>query len=122
MNLLETVLDYMLQATVVVKAPEYFRANRWNEVRALDDLEQVFASFSADQDGNVTLARNLWGYDLWTRAQQLRELARFPQIGVVDQERLRAWAHMSTFKSDFAGHVKELGPAVYRWLVMRQGV
>ena len=28
----------------------------------------------------------------------------------------------STFKKDFEGRVKGLGPAVYQWLVMRQGV
>ena len=53
----------------------------------------------------------------------MRDLARyFRQIGVLDQERLKAWAHGSTFKDDFAGRVKVLGPAVYQWLVMRQGV
>jgi hypothetical protein len=40
----------------------------------------------------------------------------------VDGESLRAWAHASEFKRDFAGQVKGLGPAVYQWLVMRQGV
>jgi hypothetical protein len=38
MNLLETVLDYMLQTEVVVKALERFREHRWDEVRRLDDL------------------------------------------------------------------------------------
>jgi hypothetical protein len=47
--------------------------------------------------------------------------ARFRSIGVVDQERLKHWAWASTFK-DFEGRVKGLGPAVYQWLVMRQGV
>jgi hypothetical protein len=35
---------------------------------------------------------------------------------------LRDWAQRSTFKGDFEGKVKGLGPAVYNWLVMRQGV
>jgi hypothetical protein len=123
MNLLETVRDYMLQTTVVVKALEHFRAHRWADVRTLDDLEVLCAAYPADREGNVVLARHLWGYDLWTRAQQLRDLVRyFRQIGVLDQERLRVWAHASTFKDDFASRVKGLGPAVYQWLVMRQGV
>jgi hypothetical protein len=123
MNLLETVLDYMLQTEVVVKALERFRATRWNEVRTLDDLEQLMARFPEDQVGNTALAQHLWGYNFWTRAQQLRDLVRyFRGIGVVDQERLKQWARSSTFKRDFEGRVKGLGPAVYQWLVMRQGV
>jgi hypothetical protein len=123
MNLLETVLDYMLQTEVVVKALKHFRENRWNEVRKLDDLEQLMGRFPEDQAGNTALAQHLWGYNFWTRAQQLRELARyFRRIGVADQERLKQWALTSTFKNDFEGRVKGLGPAVYQWLVMRQGV
>jgi hypothetical protein len=123
MNLLETVLDYMLQTEVVVKALERFREKRWNEARTLGDLERLMARFPDDQAGNTALAQHLWGYNFWTRAQQLRELARyFRSIGVVDQEQLRSWALGSTFKNDFEGRVKGLGPAVYQWLVMRQGV
>jgi hypothetical protein len=123
MNLLETVLDYMLQTEVVVRALERFRDNRWNEVRTLDDLEQRMARFPEDQAGNTALAQYLWGYNFWTRAQQLRELARyFRSIGADNQERLKQWALTSTFKKDFEGRVKGLGAAVYQWLVMRQGV
>jgi hypothetical protein len=123
MNLLETVLDYMLQTEVVVKALERFRKDRWHEVRNLDDLDRLLERFPDDQAGNTALAQYLWGYNLWTRAQQLRELARFFRgIGVLDQEQLRQWAHRSSFKADFEGRVKGLGPTVYQWLVMRQGV
>jgi hypothetical protein len=123
MNLLETVLDYMLQTEVVVRALERLRENRWDDVRTLDDLERVMARFSEDQAGNTALAQHLWGYNFWTRAQQLRDLVRyFRSIGVVDQEQLKQWALRSTFKTDFEGRVKGLGPAVYQWLVMRQGV
>ncbi len=123
MNLLETVLDYMMHTDVVVKALEHFREECWNDVRSLDDLEQLIAGFPEDRAGNTALAQHLWGYNLWTRAQQLRDLARyFRSIGVVDEEQLRQWAHRSSFKHDFEGRVKGLGPAVYQWLVMRQGV
>ncbi len=123
MNLLETVLDYMLQTEVVVRALQRFRENRWNDARTLDDLERVMARFPEDQPGNTALAQYLWGYNFWTRAQQLRDLVRyFRSIGVVDQEQLKQWALRSTFKTDFEGRVKGLGPAVYQWLVMRQGV
>jgi hypothetical protein len=123
MNLLETVLDYMLKTEVVVKALEYFRRERWAQVRTLGDLEILLARYPDTQMGNTALAQHLWGYNLWTRAEQLRGLARyFRGIDVVDEERLRDWAHRSSFKGDFEGRVKGLGPAVYQWLVMRQGV
>jgi hypothetical protein len=123
MNLLETVLDYMLQTEVVVRALQRFREQRWEEVRTLDDLERLLARFPDDQVGNTALAQHLWGYNFWTRAQQLRDLVRyFRSIGVVDQEQLKQWARTSTFKTDFQGRVRGLGPAVYQWLVMRQGV
>jgi hypothetical protein len=122
MNLLETVLDYMLQTEVVVTALEHFRQKRWNEARSLDDLERLMARFPDDEAGNTVLAQHLWGYNFWTRAQQLRELARyFRSIGVIHQEQLRQWALRSMFKNDFEDRVKGLGPAVYQWLVMRQG-
>jgi hypothetical protein len=122
-NLFETVLDYQLQTPVVVKALDHFRRNRWDAVRTLDELDAVLSRYPDDQRGNTALAVYLWGYRLWTRAQQLRGLVRcFRSIGVVDQETLRAWAHQSEFRRDFAGRVKGLGVAVYQSLVMRQGV
>jgi hypothetical protein len=64
MNLLETVLDYMLQTEVVVRALQRFREHRWDEVRTLDDLERLLARFSEDEAGNTALAQHLWGYNL----------------------------------------------------------
>jgi hypothetical protein len=123
MNLFETVLDYQLQTPVVVQALDHYRLNRWGEARTLDDLDAVLSRYPDDQRGNTALAVYLWGYKLWTRAQQLRGLVRyFRGIGVVDQETLRAWAHQSEFRRDFEGRVKGLGRAVYQSLVMRQGV
>ena len=123
MNLLETVLDYQQRTNTVVNALEYFRANRWTEIRTLDDLDAALSKFHDDEQGNTALARYLWNYAFWTRAGQLRGLARyFRSIGVVDQEALKTWAHDSDFRSHFRGQVKGLGPAVYQSLVMRQGV
>ena len=123
LNLLETVLDYMLQTAVVVKALEYYKAHRWDQIRTLDELEVVLERFGADQEGNTALALHLWGYKLWTRAGQLRGLARyFRATGVTDRDTLRRWAETSTFETDFEGKVKGLGRAVYQALVMRQGV
>ena len=123
MNLLETVLDYQMNTKAVVRALQHFRDNRWHEVRTLDDLDSVMAGFDADKAGNTDLAQWLWGYNLWTRAHQLRDLAVYVRsIGVVNQVALRRWAQQADFKRDFEGRIFGLGIAVFQWLVMRQGV
>jgi hypothetical protein len=123
LNLLATVVDFQTHTTAVVKAIEHFKAHRWAEISTIDDLEALFQRYPEDKDGNIALAQYLWDYNMWTRAQHLRDLVRyFRSIGVTDQERLRAWAKRSTFKADFEGRVKGLGPAVYQWLVMRVGI
>jgi hypothetical protein len=66
-NLLETVLDYQMHTTAVVKALEYFTANRWNDVRTIDDVEAVLSRYPDTQSGNTELARYLWGNNHWRR-------------------------------------------------------
>lgn len=123
LNLIETVVDYQMHTTAVVRALEHFRANWWQEVRTLDDLNALLSRYPDDQDGNTSLAVHLWGYKHWRSAAELRGLARFfRSIGVVDQESLKAWAHRSEFRRDFEGRVKGLGPTIYQWLLMRLGV
>lgn len=122
-NLMATVLDYQQTTATVERAIAHYKGQRWDQLRTIDDLENLFATFTADKDGNTALAQELWGYRLWTRAQQLRDLtAYFRKIGVVDQPALKWWAERSNFKRDFEGRVRGLGIAVYHWLVMRQGV
>jgi hypothetical protein len=122
-GLMETVLDYQMQAKAVGNALQFYRANRWDEVRTMDDLEGVLARFPDDQEGNTALAGHLWGNRHWTRAHQLRDLtAFFRSIDVADRPALKAWAEQAEFKRDFAGRVKGLGTAVFQWLVMRQGI
>jgi hypothetical protein len=123
MNLLATVVDYMQHTTAVERALGHFRSKHFDEVRTMADLDAVFAQFSDDKSGNTALAEWLWGYKMWTRAEQLRRLAGFfSNVDVVDQASLRAWANRAEFRRDFEGKVKGLGPAVFNWLVMRQGV
>jgi hypothetical protein len=76
-----------------------------------------------DQEGNTALAQYLWGYRYWNRIELLRKLlAFFESIGVTTQEALVDWTKTSEFDRDFKGKVPGLSYAVYKWLVMRQGV
>lgn len=122
-NLMATVLDYQMQTTVVERSIEHYKQHLWDEIRTLSDLEERLGWHPDTEAGNTALARALWGTRHWTRAHQLRDLAAFfRSVGVVDQESLRVWARDATFDRDFRGRVKGLGPAVFQWLVMRQGV
>ena len=123
LNIQTTVLDIQMSTTTVLRALEHFQAKRGNRIRTIADLRRALHRFSDDREGNIALARYLWGYNLWTRAHMLRVLtAYFDRIGVRDQHALRSWAATSDFKSDFEGKVKGLGFAAYKSLLMRQGV
>jgi hypothetical protein len=120
--LLETVIDYQQQTTAVERAMRHFVDERAGEIRSMSDLKVSLARFPDTKEGNVELAMYLWGYRLWTRAQQLRGLvAYFDDLEVSTIDGLRDWASTATF-NEFEGQVKGLGPAIYRWLVMRLGV
>lgn len=102
-TLLETVLDYQQQTTTVQRAMEHFRTEHSDRVRTLDELEGCLARFPDGKEGNVELARYLWGYRLWTRAEQLRGLvAYFGALDVTTLDGLREWARATTF-ADFEG-------------------
>lgn len=123
LNLFETVLDYQMNTKAVVKALEHFNKGLRDEVNSLNDLKRLINKFPDDLEGNTRLAQQLWGYNLWTRAHQLRDLVAFFEVqGVTNQEQLVEWATQSDFEKDFKGRVKGLGIAVYHWLIMRQGV
>lgn len=122
-NLVATVVDFQLQTTTVERALEHFATRVRPSLSGLDDLAGLLERWPADQAGNTALARQLWGYDLWTRAHMLRGLVGyFASIGVTDQLALRRWAATASFERDFKGRVPGLGRAVFQWLVMRQGV
>jgi len=121
-TLLDTVVDYQQHTTTVRRASEHFNATRWDDVRSLDDLEALFEYFPNDKEGNSALGQFLWGYNFWTRAEQLRGLVAFVRTRSIETlDDLRSWAESSSF-AEFEGQVKGLGPVVYQWLVMRLGV
>jgi hypothetical protein len=117
-ELFDTVLDYQNRAVTVRKALDHFRTELGTSVTTLDDLGGVLRDHPADED----LAAYLWGNRHWRRARELRGLVAYLQArDVTDLAALRRWAAGST-QEDFVGHIKGLGPAVYRSLVMRLGV
>lgn len=90
-----------------------YKENRRDEIRTLEDLKPTFENFDKSQDGDTALAQHLWGYNMWTRAEQLRRLVYyFESVGVTDQAALKRWAATGSFEDDFQRQVKGLGPAV----------
>jgi hypothetical protein len=121
-TLLETVIDYQQNTATVNRAMGHFETEHAGEIRTFDGLEACLARFPDDRDGNVALARYLWGYRLWTRAEQLRGLVAYlGSRGITTMDALRGWARTSTFE-DFRGQVRGLGVAVYQAFLMRLGV
>ena len=122
MALFDTVLDYQNQAAAIQKAEDHYREEHFDEIRTLEDLESVLERFPEEREGNDELAQYLWGNHHWRRAQELRGLVGyFRERNVTTLRRLRTWAATSQ-QDDFVGHIKGLGPAVYRSLAMRMGV
>ncbi len=112
-----------MAGTTVSKAMSHYQENRWDEVRDFEDLKRLLSKYPDDEEGNTTIAQFLWAYRYWNRISLLRKLVSFFQsIDVASQDALRHWARTSDYKRDFKGRVPGMGYAVYKWLVMRQGV
>jgi hypothetical protein len=123
LNLILTVLDYMLNPTIMTNAEGHFKQKQLPTLKTRDDLAACLAQYPNTREGNTDAAVFLWGYKYWNRLEQLRGLlAYFDSVGVTDQAGLQKWAQESDFTKHFKGKVKGLGFAVYKWLVMRQGV
>src|SRR4051794_17444994 len=89
-NVLATVVDYQMNTTAVERALDHYRRERWDDLRNFEDLERCCMQFRDDKDGNTALAQYLWGYNLWTRAEQLRGLVAFCwRYNITDQASLR---------------------------------
>lgn len=122
-NVLVTVLDLQMNTVTVERSLQHYRDHRWDEIRTLDQLAAVLDRYPDDKEGNLELARYLWGNNHWTRAGRLRPLAAFlAEDHLRTEDELRAWARRSDYQENFAGRVPGLGPAAYQSLLMRLGV
>lgn len=65
----DCLVGFQLQTTAVERALEHFATRVRPSLTGLDDLVDLLERWPADKAGNTALARHLWGYDLWTRAQ-----------------------------------------------------
>ena len=122
-NLFITVLDFMMRGCTVERAIAYYRDNRWSEIRTLDDLKHLFLKYEDGKEGNTAIAQYLWGNRHWTRISLMRKLVAFFEfVGITSQKALTHWAKTSDFEKDFKGKIPGMGFAIYKWLIMRQGV
>jgi hypothetical protein len=122
-SVLVTVLDLQMRTEVVEGSIEHYWTVRWEEVRTIDDLRRVLDRHPDDREGNLAVARYLWGNNHWTRASWLRGFVRYlHDEGLATYEELRSWAARSEFERDFQGRAKYLGMAAFQGLRMRLGV
>jgi hypothetical protein len=125
LDVMETVINFHNQITVLVNSLTYFREHvqQQQNIYTHQQLQAFLKQFPNDQVGNEVASQLLWGNRLWTRIELLRRLLDFfESIGVTDQEALRAWAYQASFERDWKGRVKGLGIAVFHWLKIRCGV
>ncbi len=122
-NLMLTILDFQMHNVAVYKAIKYYRDNRFNEIRTINELKHLLSKYADDKENNTAVAQYLWGNRYWNRVSLLRKLvAYFESIGVTSQEALSQWAKESNFQDDFEGKIPGMAYAIYQWLVMRLGI
>lgn len=121
-NLLLTVIDFQMRTIAVERAMGHFIQQAKREASDISGLKTILKEYPDDKVGNMALARRLWGYNFWTRAEMLRKLVAFFEAqGITDQTGLETWASRAQFATDFQGKVKGLGFAVFKWLTVRLG-
>jgi hypothetical protein len=122
-NLLITVLDFQLRGVIVARAMDYYRQHAKKTVADFNGLKALLATHPDTQQGNLEIARALWGYRYWNRAELLRRFVKYFELrGVTTQEQLKRWASTANFERDFKGQIKGTGRAIFHGIVIRQDV
>lgn len=122
-NLMLTVLDFQMHNVAVEKAIVHYQNNRQSEIKDLYALKSLLSQHNDDKEGNIAVARYLWGNRYWTRVSLLRRLVSYMESnGITTQEALHHWAKESDFEKDFKGKIPGMAYAIYQWLIMRQGI
>jgi hypothetical protein len=122
-NLLLTVLDFQMRGVTVERAMEHYWQHARKEITNFVALHDLLAKYPDSREGNQQVAQYLWGYNHWKRVELLRRLLLyFEAQRLITQEQLKQWAFQADYERDFKGQVKGAGFAIFKWLVMRQGI
>ena len=124
-NLLQTALDFQMDSDVVDEALKF--AKKKSKITTIEQLESVLSNYKDSEEGNKSLANNLWNNNHWTRANFLRVLvAEFNNLGIRDQDKLRSWLEKADFELDVEGKFRSehhnIGFAIFHWLCLRCGI
>jgi hypothetical protein len=124
-NLLNMALDFQMPSKAVDAATKYF--NETHDAKTHDQVEALLARYPNTEEGNLSLAKFLWNYNLWSRAKFLREITKcLGERGIRDQESLARWVKEADFKRDVKGQFRtekhSIGDVLFHWLQLRCGV
>jgi hypothetical protein len=112
-----------MQGNVVEKAINNYRRNTKMEIPDFEHLKNLLNQYPDSKIGNLSIAQRLWRYNHWKRVELLRKfVVYFEANGVTNQDQLKEWAARVDFENDFKGRIKGAGLAIFKWLVMRQGI
>lgn len=123
-NLINTVIDFQMQSPAVQRATNHFNKHK---ITTHDQLKALIDKFPNNKEGNQQLARELWNYNLWSRAKFLRTIMEcFERRGIRDQESLKKWVHNADYHRDVQGRFRteehSIGYAIFKWLELRLGI
>jgi len=118
-------LDFLMNTEVVDKATKYF--NETHGATTHEQVEALLARYPNTKEGNLSLAKFLWNYNLWSRAEFLRAITkRLADLEIRDQQSLECWVKKADFKREVKGQFRagghSIGPVLFDWLQLRCGV
>lgn len=115
------VLDKQNTEPSIKKSRDHYQ-KAFPDGLTLANLAQLVEGFPDNREGNLALARSIWGNNHGPRASELRGfLAFLGRLNVGDYAGLRAWAVNASFL-DFENKVPGLDIGMFKYLQLMHGV
>jgi len=139
-NLFLTVLDFQMDHVAIDRAIAYYRQNARKGIANSAALKDLLDEFPDTEAGNGEVAKLLWNNRCWSRVGFLRRLLEYFEMqGVTTQEGLQQWVFRAASDANLERDIRtkskvsfpskngkkfyhSVGDAIFKWLLIRQGV